>query len=181
MTLPTIGATGQRQPTSVQYKVAACATAPVAPSTDFTDISANINQREFSGKQDGAFAISKNTTSGNLTLMLATGDERADTWIPITRSATLTPAAVAALAFGTDLSSTASVAVGATITLTVAVTGGYAPYTYTWYKDGVAVGTNSATFTKATAAAGDSGVYKVVVTDINGSVITSTECTVTVA
>ena len=181
MTLPTIGATGQRQPTSVQYKVAACATAPVAPSTDFTDISANINQREFSGKQDGAFAISKNTTSGNLTLMMATGLERADTWIPITRAATLTPTTIAALAFGTDLSATASVAVGAALTLTVVVTGGYAPYTYTWYKDGVVVGTNAETFTKASAAAGDAGNYKVVVTDFAGTVVTSTECTVTIA
>lgn len=181
MTLPTIGATGQRQPTSVQYKVAACATAPVAPSTDFTDISANINQREFSGKQDGAFAISKNTTSGNLTLMMATGMERADTWIPITRSATLTPAAVAALSFTTDLTATKSVAVGAELKLEVVVAGGYAPYTYKWTKDGTAIGTNAANFTKATAAAGDAGKYKVVVTDFAGTVITSTECTVAVA
>lgn len=181
MTLPTMGVTGQRQPESVQYKVAACATAPVAPSTDFTTIGSNINQREFSGKQNGAFAISKNTSSGNLTLMMATGENREDTWIPITRSATLTPAAVAALSFTTDLTATKSVAVAAALTLTVVVAGGYAPYTYTWYKDGAVVGTNSTTFTKASAAAGDAGKYKVVVTDLSGTVITSTECTVTVA
>lgn len=181
MTLPAMGVTGQRQPTSVQYKVAACATAPVAPSTDFTDIDANINQREFSGKQDGAFAISKNTGSGNLTLMLATGLERDDTWIPMTRSATLTPAAVAALSFTTNLSATASVATGAAISLPVVVAGGYAPYTYVWTKGGVVIaGATSATYAKATAAAGDAGVYQVTVTDLNGTVITSTACTLTI-
>lgn len=183
MTLPTMGVTGQRQPESVQYKVAACATAPVAPSTDFTTIGANINQREFSGKQDGAFAISKNTTSGNLTLMLATGENREDTWIPITRSATLTPAAVAALSFTTDLTATKSVAVGAALSLPVVVAGGYAPYHYKWYKDGVLVAgaADVPTYTVSAAAAGDSGKYKCVVTDINGQTITSVECTVTVA
>lgn len=181
MTLPTIGATGQRQPTSVQYKVAACSTAPVAPSTDFTDIDANINQREFSGKQDGAFAISKNTGSGNLTLMMSTGLERDSTWIPITRAATLTPAAVAALSFTANLSATASVATGAAISLPVVVSGGYAPYTYVWTKDGVVIpGATSATYAKATAAAGDAGVYQVTVTDLDGTVITSEECTLTI-
>lgn len=181
MTLPTMGVTGQRQPVSVQYKVAACATAPVAPSTDFTAIGSNINQREFSGKQDGAFAISKNTGSGNLTLMMATGDERADTWIPITRSATLTPAAVAALSFTTDLTPTKAVATGAAISLPVVVAGGYAPYTYVWTKGGVVIaGATTATYAKATAAAGDSGVYQVTVTDLDGKVITSVACTLSI-
>ena len=181
MTLPVIGTTGQRQPTSVQYKVAACSTAPVAVSTDFTNIDSNINQREFSGKQDGAFAISKNTGTGNLTLMMATGLERDSTWIPITRSATLTPATVAALSFSTDLSATASVATGAAISLPVVVAGGYEPYTYTWTKDGAVIsGATSATFAKASAAAGDAGVYQVTVHDLNGTVITSVACTLTV-
>lgn len=181
MTLPAMGVTGQRQPTSVQYKVAACATAPVAPSTDFTDISANINQREFSGKQDGAFAISKNSSSGNLTLMLATGDERADTWIPMTRSATLTPAAVAALSFSTNLPATKAVAVGAAMGLTVVVTGGHAPYVYGWTKDGITIaGATSATYNK-TMAAGDAGVYLCAVSDLDGKVISSAACTVSVA
>ena len=181
MTLPTIGATGQRQPTSVQYKVVACSTAPVALSTDFTAIGSNINQREFSGKQDGAFAISKNTTSGNLTLMMATGLERDDTWIPMTRSETLTPAAVEDLAFTTDLTASSSVATGAAISLPVVVEGGYAPYTYVWTKDGDVVPTaTTATFAKAPAAAGDAGVYQVTVTDLDGKVITSAEHTLTI-
>lgn len=182
MTLPTIGATGQRQPTSVQYKVAACSTAPVAPSTDFTDIDANINQREFSGKQDGAFAISKNTGSGNLTLMMATGEERADTWIPITRASTLTPADVADLSFTTNLTATKSVATGAALSLPVVVAGGYAPYHYTWYKDGSpqAGAADVATYAISAVAAGDAGKYKCVVTDLSGATITSVECTVTV-
>lgn len=181
MTLPAMGVTGQRQPTSVQYKVAACSTAPVALSTDFTSIDSNINQREFSGKQDGAFAISKNSASGNLTLMLATGDERADTWIPMTRSVTLTPAAVAALSFTTNLPATKAVAVGAAMGLNVVVTGGYAPYTYGWTKDGVTIeGATSATYNK-TMAAGDAGVYVCAVTDFAGNTITSAACTVSVA
>ena len=191
MTLPTIGATGQRQPTSVQYKVAACATAPVAPSTDFTAIGSNINQREFSGKQDGAFAISKNTTSGNLTLMMATGLERDDTWIPMTRAATLTPAAVAALSFSTNLAATQSVAAGADATFTVVVAGGHAPYTYKWYWNDVYIDPNAdpanpnptastASLVNHAVTSASAGKYKVVVTDLSGKVITSAECTLTV-
>lgn len=187
MTLPAMGVTGQRQPTSVQYKVAACATAPVAPSTDFTAIGSNINQREFSGKQDGAFAISKNTSSGNLTLMLATGLERADTWIPMTRSATLTPtASPAALSFTTNLAPTQSVAAAADATFTVVGAGGYKPYHYDWYYEGIlidpAINPTAATASLVNHAvtSASAGKYWVVITDLDGKTIKSVEQTLTV-
>ncbi|MFW8292667.1 phage tail protein, partial [Klebsiella pneumoniae] len=41
-------------------------------------------------------------------------------------------------------------------------------------------GQTSATFTKASAVSGDAGVYSCVVTDADGTVITSSDCTVTV-
>ena len=41
-------------------------------------------------------------------------------------------------------------------------------------------GQTSATFTKASAVSGDAGVYSCVVTDADGTVITSSDCTVTI-
>ena len=68
--------------------------------------------------------------------------------------------------FSTALPSTTAVTAGQTMTLTVAVTGGLAPYTYQWFKNGNAIaGANAAVYTKASAAAADSGTYKVVVQD----------------
>ena len=68
--------------------------------------------------------------------------------------------------FSTALPSTTAVTAGQTMTLTIAVTGGLAPYTYQWFKNGNAIaGANAAVYTKASAAAADSGTYKVVVQD----------------
>lgn len=172
--------TGQRTPKAVVYKVAACSTAPVVTNADFTNKKSIINQTEMSGKQDGAFAISK-ASNGALTLMLATGSAPDSTWLPITRAETLTPTAVAALAFTTDLPATQSVAVGAALNLSVAVSGGFTPYTYEWSKGGTKVGGNTATYTVPSAAAGNAGAYVCKVTDASGKVITSKTCNVTVA
>lgn len=74
--------------------------------------------------------------------------------------------------FSTGLNDTTSVATGATITLTVAVTGGLAPYSIQWFKNNNAIaGANALTYTKPAAAAADAGVYKVVVQDQYGNVI----------
>jgi hypothetical protein len=68
--------------------------------------------------------------------------------------------------FSTALPSTTAVTAGQTMTLTVAVTGGLTPYTYQWFKNSNAIaGANAAVYTKASAAAADSGTYKVVVQD----------------
>ena len=72
---------------------------------------------------------------------------------------------------------------GDTITLTVAasVTQG-ATLTYQWLKGGVAIsGATSATYTKATAATGDSGSYTVSVSSTGATTVTSSAATVTVA
>jgi hypothetical protein len=175
-----LSATGQRQPKSVTYRVAACSTAPVATTAAFADKANIINQREESGKQLGAVAI-REGAGGALNGMVALGDENVSPWVPMTAGTPITPAAVAALAFTTNLSATASVATGAAISLPVVVTGGYAPYTYVWTKGGTVVaGQTGATFSKAAAVSGDAGVYQCTVTDLSGKVIKSVSCTLSI-
>lgn len=175
-----LSATGQRQPKSVTYRVAACSTAPVATTAAFADKANIINQREESGKQLGAVAI-REGAGGALNGMVALGDENVSPWVPMTAGTPITPATVAALAFTTNLSATASVATGAAISLPVVVTGGHAPYTYVWTKGGTVVaGQTGATLEKVAAAAGDAGVYQCTVTDISGKVIKSVSCTLSI-
>lgn len=172
--------TGQRQPKSVQYRVAACSTAPVALTAAFADKTNIINQRESSGKQLGAVAI-REGAAGALNGMVALGDTDVAAWVPMTAGIPITPATVAALAFTTNLSATSSVATGAAISLAVVVAGGYAPYTYVWTKGGTVVaGQTGATFSKASAVAGDAGVYQCTVTDLSGKVIKSVSCTLSI-
>ncbi|WP_198579870.1 immunoglobulin domain-containing protein, partial [Klebsiella variicola] len=85
------------------------------------------------------------------------------------------------LSFATDLPASQTVAAGSALTMGVVVQGGTAPYTYAWKKGTSTVsGQTSATFTKASAVSGDAGVYSCVVTDADGTVITSSDCTVTI-
>lgn len=74
--------------------------------------------------------------------------------------------------FSTALPATTAVTAGQTMTLTVAATGGLEPYSYQWFKNGNAIpGANAAVYTKASAAAADSGTYKVVVQDGYGNIL----------
>lgn len=74
--------------------------------------------------------------------------------------------------FSTGLADTTAVTAGQTLTLTVVAAGGDGDYSYQWYKNGNAIsGANSATYSKASAAAADSGTYKVVVQDGYGNLI----------
>ena len=181
-----LGITGQRVGKAVQYRVVACATAPVAPATDFTDKKSLINQIEMSGKQVGAFAIRK-ASNGELNVMIATGDLSTSVWIPLTRASTITPAAVAALNLSTDLAATQSVAPAADATFAIVAAGGHAPYTYQWYWNGVLIDTtlnpsaDTATLVNHAVTTASAGKYWCVVTDLDGKTIKSTECTLTVA
>ncbi|QHZ59572.1 hypothetical protein sortkaff_24 [Escherichia phage sortkaff] len=85
-------------------------------------------------------------------------------------------------AFTTQPPATSSVATGGNISIgPVQASGGVAPLTYQWLKDGVAVsGATSATFTKTGAASGDAGSYTCRVTDAGGKTATSTACALTV-
>lgn len=173
--------TGQKTPKARWTRVAACAVAPVVPLAEINSLSAEVNQRESSGKQVNALVVVKDT-SGNLILALGSDDTKEATWQKFTMGTAITPATLAALSFTTDLTATKSVAAAAALSLPVVVAGGAAPYTYRWYKNGTLVsGQTTATFTVASATSGDSGKYKVVVEDSRGVTITSTECTVTVA
>lgn len=76
--------------------------------------------------------------------------------------------------FSTPLSATTAVTAKQTMTLTVVVTGGLAPYTYQWYKDNNAIaGATAASYAKASTTTADSGTYKVVVHDVYGNIISS--------
>lgn len=77
--------------------------------------------------------------------------------------------------FSTALAATTAVTAPNALTLTVAVAGGLAPYSYQWFKDNNAIsGATAATYTKATTVAStDSGTYKVVVHDVYGNIISS--------
>lgn len=83
--------------------------------------------------------------------------------------ATISPAS-----FSTSLNATTTVTAGETMTLTVAVTGGLAPYSYQWYKNNNAIaGATEAPYAKASTTTADSGTYKVVVHDVYGNIISS--------
>ncbi|HGT7382635.1 TPA: hypothetical protein ACM4XR_004581 [Escherichia coli] len=76
--------------------------------------------------------------------------------------------------FSTALAATTTKPTKQTMTLTVAVTGGLAPYSYQWYKNNNAIaGATADTYAKASTTTADSGTYKVVVHDVYGNIISS--------
>lgn len=78
---------------------------------------------------------------------------------------------------------TPSVAIeaGDTLTISADITGGLAPITYVWKKDGAVVaGQTSDTFTKESAVTGDTGSYTVTATDAANVSVTSSACAVVV-
>lgn len=89
-----------------------------------------------------------------------------------------------AIRLTTNLTATKEVAEAGTLSLAIVATDGLSPYTYQWFKDGVAIsGRTSASFSKAAVTAADAGVYHCVATSANTKVpnsITSVKCTVTV-
>ena len=81
---------------------------------------------------------------------------------------------IAPASFSTPLAATTTESTGGTMTLTVVVAGGLAPYSYQWYKNNNAItGANAATYKKTSLATTDSGTYKVVVHDVYGNIISS--------
>ena len=84
------------------------------------------------------------------------------------------------LAFTTDLTGPTSLAVGAALSLSVAVHGGSSPYTYQWKVGTTNIGTNSPSFSINSVTEANSGSYSVVVTDSNGNTITSSTLALTV-
>lgn len=86
------------------------------------------------------------------------------------------------ISFTTNLPASKSVTAGEALALTVAVSGGIAPYTYVWKKGGIVVSSQTtANFNKADAQASDSGLYVCEVTDKEGRTVSSIACLVTVA
>ena len=92
----------------------------------------------------------------------------------------------AAVAFSTNLASTATWTAGTSASLTVAVNTntGFAPYSYQWYKNGQALpGQTAATLTIANPTTADAGEYYCIATSSNTNppkTVESIHCTVTV-
>jgi len=91
---------------------------------------------------------------------------------PTTLSATLSPAS-------------STITLGQSVTLTCSVSGGTAPYTYSWYVDGMDVGEYGSTYTYTPSTAGSHTVYVYVVdsqmrsTNSNSAYITVSQPSVT--
>lgn len=141
-------------------------------------------------------SVNATAVTDTLTNSAVTGASAGDYWCVVTDSSSpspeigtsntckLTISAAAPLAFSTNLDATETVTAGSTLTLTVVATGGVSPLSYLWRKNGVVIpGAVAATYTKATAAEADEGVYTVEVSDTatpTANKITSVACTVTV-
>lgn len=84
--------------------------------------------------------------------------------------------------FTTQPPATVTVTAGQELSIaTTPATTSKAPRTYQWYKDGAAIsGATAATYTKASAVTGDSGVYYLIVKDANNKTVQSSNSTVTV-
>lgn len=106
--------------------------------------------------------------------------DAAGTVIESTRDRTRT-----AVSLSTNLAATATWTEGTAATLRVVAANGRTayPYTYAWFKDGVATGNTGATLNKSAPTAADAGVYHCVVTSANTNApntVESVKCTVTV-
>lgn len=88
-----------------------------------------------------------------------------------------------AVSLSTNLATAATWTEGTAATLKVVADNGFKPYTYQWFKDGVATGNTSASLNKSAPTAADAGVYHCVVTSANTrgpKTVESVKCTVTV-
>ncbi|WP_163190354.1 immunoglobulin domain-containing protein [Citrobacter youngae] len=83
------------------------------------------------------------------------------------------------LAFSTDLPTTKAIIQGTPENVSVVVTGGNAPYTYAWTKNGQPIAASGATI-NFTAVPADAGTYVVTVTDSTGLLIVSKSMVLTV-
>ncbi|MDM2792494.1 hypothetical protein OGY20_09895 [Citrobacter sp. Cpo114] len=85
------------------------------------------------------------------------------------------------LTITTDFPAVINMKEGDQVDLEIAVSGGYPPYSYRWYKDGqlTAIDSSATSLALFDAPVG-THLRKVVVSDAMGQTVTSTECTVTV-
>lgn len=88
MALPPI--TGQKTPKGIQT-YATHLLAPVVALADLSDVSNPINDNTISGKQEGAWVITK-ALDGTLSIAVAAGSLPTDKWYPATAGSKVTPA-----------------------------------------------------------------------------------------
>lgn len=81
----------------------------------------------------------------------------------------------------TDLPETLHANVGDSVTLKVAVSGGVAPYTYTWKENGKTVGDNSPSYVATSSAVpANGGTYQCIIQDSKGTEVDSKVLTLSV-
>lgn len=120
----------------------------------------------------GATSLSSSGTRFRCVLTNATGSINSN-------SATLTVTALVVAPAITTQPASATVTAGSPASFTVVATG-TAPLRYQWMKGAANVGTDSATYTIASATASDAGSYTVTVSNGFGSPVTSSAATLTV-
>lgn len=141
-------------------------------------------------------AVNATAVTDTLTNTAVSGSSAGDYYVIVSDSSSPDPetgksnecklsiSAATPLSFSTNLDPTETVTAGSALTLTVVAAGGVAPLAYLWRKDGVVIpGALAATYTVASAAEGDEGVYTVTVSDAatpNANKLTSVSCAVTV-
>ena len=111
--------------------------------------------------------------------MLKVQESQVDGDLVLGAGAAYVPPAV--LAITTNLPATKAFTDAQTFELTIAGSGGVAPYSVEWYKDGAKIANaNSTTLNLGTATTAMAGKYTAVYKDAMGTTVTSVECTVTV-
>ena len=138
-------------------------------------VSLSQGEQVFSGLTDAAGNITLNQSlSAGVAKLVVTGQNTT------TISRDITVGQSGALAITTQPANL-NAQEGASVTFTVAATGGKTPYTYQWYKNGAILsGATSANYTFTAQSADNSARFKAVVTDSGSASVTSNEATLTV-
>jgi hypothetical protein len=161
-------------------------TATVGGTATFTVVAGGTGPFTYQWYKNGG-AIAGATNASYTTPALTTADSGSVFHITVSNAGGSITSANATLTVNTNSASTIAtqpvsqtVMSGSTATFTV-VAGGNGPFTYQWYKNGVAIaGAANATYTTPTLTTADSGsVFYVIVTNTGGSV-TSANATLTV-
>lgn len=111
--------------------------------------------------------------------MLKVQESQVDGDLVLGAGAAYVPPAV--LAITTNLTATKAFTDAQTFELSIAGSGGVAPYSVEWYKDGAKIANaNSTTLNLGTATTAMAGKYTAVYKDAMGKSVNSVECTVTI-